>query len=92
MTTEKPRKVDIASKLLLRSRQSKKFGYDSQRLATSSPDSFIQTNRSGSAYGKGLRSTALITLNIAVLAPIPNARVTIAMIVSVRCFSMLRRP
>jgi hypothetical protein len=35
-------------------------------------------SRSASPYGSGLRRTALTTLKIAVLAPMPSARVMIA--------------
>ena len=34
------------------------------------------STRSGSGYGRGLSSTPLTTLKIAVLAPMPNARVS----------------
>src|SRR4029453_8638643 len=43
------------------------------------PGAFCQAppSRSGSGNGKALSSTLLITLKMAVLAPIPNASVTI---------------
>src|SRR5882724_13439888 len=50
------------------------------------------TSRFGSWYGSGRRSTALITLNIAVFAPMPRARVITAMTVNPGCFSRLLIP
>jgi hypothetical protein len=38
----------------------------------------IRTSRSGSAYGSGRMSTPRATVNIAVLAPMPMARVATA--------------
>ncbi len=44
------------------------------------------TSRSGSGYGSGLKSTASMTLKIAVLAPIPSASVsTVTSVNAGRC-------
>src|SRR6185369_13574363 len=90
--TDQPRKVDIASKVWLRERHSRKFGYDTQRFVTSGPDSVIHTMRSGSAYGSGFSSTAWTTLNIAVFTPMPAASVNTDNAVKPGCFRSQRKP
>src|SRR6185369_14053668 len=86
MFTFQPRNVDIDSKTELRARQSTKFGYETWRFLISEPDSFIHTMRSGSAYGRGCNSTALMTLNIAVFTPIPTASINTASTVNAGFF------
>ena len=44
--------------------------------------SLILTSRSGSRYGSGRSRTAFTTLKIAVLAPMPSARVSTAIAVN----------
>ena len=60
------------------------FGYDHDMSI--SPDPYCTgirrntaTSRSGSRNGSGLRRVALTTLKIAVVAPMPTARIRIAM-------------
>src|SRR5262249_20716241 len=48
--------------------------------------------RSGAAYGRGRRRTALTMLNIAVLAPMPSASAMTATAVSARAFKSVRTP
>jgi hypothetical protein len=48
--------------------------------------------RSGSAYGSGRSSTALTTVKIAVVAPIPSANVTTAIKVKPGFFDSTRKP
>src|SRR5262245_34871916 len=52
----------------------------------------MRTRRSPSPYGSGLSSTPLMTLKIAVLAPMPRPSVRIAISVKPRCFSSVRTP
>src|SRR6266576_5911735 len=48
------------------------------------------TRRSGSLYGSGRKSTALVTLKIAVLAPTPNAIVSAAVSAKIGLFRSVR--
>jgi hypothetical protein len=48
------------------------------RLPVSFQNVWSATMRAGSRYGSGVRTTALTTLNIAVVAPMPSATVRIA--------------
>src|SRR6266540_6758381 len=50
-----------------------------------------RTSLSGSRYGSGLRSTPLTTLNMAVFAPMPSARVNTATAVKPGFFSSWRK-
>jgi hypothetical protein len=52
----------------------------------------MSTSRSESGYGSGLRSTALTTEKMALLAPIPSARVRIATAVNAGLFASTRTP
>ena len=62
------------------SRMSTKFSLDSgmPRLFRFRRSMYMTTRRSGSSYGSGRSSTALATLKIAVLAPMPSAIVATA--------------
>jgi hypothetical protein len=66
------------------SRISTKFSFDSgiAKLFRLRRSMYMTTSRSGSLYGSGRSSTALVTLKIVVLAPIPNAIVSAAAIVN----------
>src|SRR6266702_5973052 len=48
------------------------------------------TRRSGSLYGSGRKSTALVTLKIAVLAPTPNAIVSAAVSAKIELLRSVR--
>src|SRR5215469_13459561 len=52
----------------------------------------IHTRRSGSRPGSGLRRTALTTLKIAVLPPMPRARAIVASAVTPGLRASIRRP
>lgn len=58
----------------------------------SSPGALCQTDtrRSGSWNGNGFSNTPYTTLKIAVLAPIPNARVRAATAANPGCFRSIR--
>ncbi len=60
------------------SRTSLKFATEKLISGTCSDHSVRSTSRSASGYGRGRRRIALITLKIAVLAPMPSARVRTA--------------
>src|SRR6476620_8248355 len=74
------RAVAISSNTVFSRRQSSNLGYAvhmPQRLAFGLVDQ-ICTSRSESGYGRGRSSTVFTTLNTAVLAPIPRAKVSAA--------------
>src|SRR6266566_2894320 len=78
------RAVAISSNTVFSRRQSSNLGYAvhmPQRLAFGFVD-HICTSRSESGYGRGRSSTAFTTLNTAVFAPIPRARVSTAVVVN----------
>jgi hypothetical protein len=52
----------------------------------------IRTRRPGSGYGSGWRRTLSTTEKIAVFAPIPSARTTIAAALNPRLFVRFRNP
>ena len=76
------RYADNDSTLCARDRQSKKFGHDTdvERMlgARRRSVSVTATRRSGWGNGNGRSRTALMTLNIAVFAPMPSASVMMA--------------
>ena len=72
--------------------QSARLGSEIAMRGTSRVDSDRNTRRSGSAYGSGRSSTVLITEKIAVLAPMPRARVRAATIVKAGSLRNMRRP
>ncbi len=57
-----------------------KFSFESgiPRLLRTSRSMYMTTRRSGSLYGSGRSRTLLVTVKIAVLAPIPSAIVSAA--------------
>jgi hypothetical protein len=70
------------SNTVLSAFQSRKFGHEIEISGCDGVDSLRLTMRFASGYGSGRRSTALITLKIAVFAPMPNASVRTAMSVN----------
>ena len=60
-------------------------------LVPSSGRSLKRTNSSGLFTGNGFSTTALISVKIAVLAPMPSARITSATIVNAGRFSNPRQ-
>jgi hypothetical protein len=82
----------ISSKLVFCFFQSKKFAGVTRQRPCSGTFSHKETSRSGFWYGKGRNITALTTLKIAVLAPIPKASVITAIAVAPGCFRSMRAP
>ena len=85
MLNDRKRIRAMRSKVRLWACQSKKFAGDTaKRVMPGNPSAggTCQTNvsQSGSGYGSGRSSTALTTLKMAVLAPMPSARTRIAAI------------
>src|SRR2546421_7089562 len=74
-----------------RCRQSSKLGYETSGRSLPGLVSHSITSRCGSRYGRGASSTLLMTLKIAVLAPMPSARVITAMAVNAGCRRSERR-
>ncbi len=67
------------SKTVLSVFQSRKLGHEIEISGCDGVDSLRVTMRFASGYGSGRNNTALITLKIAVFAPMPSARVSTAM-------------
>src|SRR5438309_429119 len=74
-----------------RCRQSSKLGYETSGRSLPGLVSHSITSRCGSRYGRGVSSTLLMTLKIAVLAPMPSARVITVMAVNAGCRRSERR-
>src|SRR5437867_13052123 len=85
--------TDKASKLLLCSFQSVKTPPDTAVFPRPSPVSSSKTITTwpGCSYGSGLSKTPLITLKMAVLAPMPSASVSTATAVKPGFFSSWRK-
>src|SRR2546429_380429 len=74
-----------------RDRQSSKSGYEPRGRSLPGRVPHSITSRCGSRYGRGASSTLLMTLKIAVLAPMPSARVITATAVNTGCRRSERR-
>ena len=81
----------MASTLRLSARQSSKVGIDTCSRLPSTFTSHNTRTRSGSSYGSGLSSTALTTLKMAALAPMPSVSVRSAISVNDGCRISARR-
>ena len=68
----------ICSNDVLCTRQSKKVAGATEKRPYCGTTSLTRTSASGSGNGSGRSSTPLITLNIALVAPMPSARVRMA--------------
>src|SRR5262245_20907703 len=72
--------------------QSVKSGYDAMVRIVPGASRTAMARRSAAAKGSGSMSTALTTLKMAVLAPIPSASVSTATVVNPRCLASIRTP
>ena len=73
-------KAATCSKLVACRRQSKKLAGATENRPYCGTISLIRTSASASGYGSGRSSTPLTTLKIALVAPMPSARVRMAAI------------
>ena len=78
----------MSSNTSFEARQSMMFAFVPRlrRLSSLGRVSHSATSRSGALYGSGRSSTALTTLKMAVLAPMPIARVKVTTAVKPGCF------